>query len=49
MRVVNCKLERYQDLAQSSDAGAKALEPIWTTCIGMEWMALDIASLQITK
>lgn len=45
----NHSFERYQDLAQSSEAGGKVIEPVWVTNIGMDWMALDVTTLQITK
>lgn len=41
-------MNRYQDLAQSSEAGGK-VEPTWVANIGMDWMALDVTTLQLTK
>ncbi|KAG4078630.1 hypothetical protein HA402_015220 [Bradysia odoriphaga] len=40
---------RYQDLSQSSETGGKVIEAMWVANIGMDWMALDVTSLQLTK
>lgn len=49
MKCIPTTTNRYQDLSQSSESGGKVIEAMWVANIGMDWMALDVTTLQLTK